>query len=79
MLATQVELIQTFVGAATKGASLCQQMLMGSGKTTVVTPLVALMLAQNNRLLTVVVPSSLLSFAQVRTREAAQDTEQLAF
>ena len=60
----QVELTHTFVASARSQNSLCHQMLMGSGKTTVVGPLVAMILAETGCLVTSVVPTSLLTFAQ---------------
>ena len=39
-------------------------MIMGAGKTTVITPLLVLMLASRRRLVTVTVPASLLSMAR---------------
>ena len=41
----QVDLVREFVACVTKGEPLVKQMLMGGGKTTVVGPLLALMLA----------------------------------
>jgi hypothetical protein len=59
-----VELTHTFVASARSQSSLCHQMLMGSGKTTVVGPLVAMIVAESGSLVTSVVPASLLTFAQ---------------
>ena len=44
--------------------SLCHQLLMGAGKTTVIAPLLTLMLADGNRLVMLVVPASLLHFSR---------------
>ena len=44
-------------------------MIMGAGKTTVVGPLLALLLADGKRLVTQVVPLSLLEFSRSITRE----------
>jgi hypothetical protein len=44
---------------------MCHQLIMGAGKTTVVAPLLALMLASSSILFLSVVPPSLLAFAQV--------------
>ena len=44
--------------------SLCHQLLMGAGKTTVIAPLLTLMLADGQRLVTLVVPASLLHFSR---------------
>ncbi|KAJ1470872.1 hypothetical protein T484DRAFT_1846151, partial [Baffinella frigidus] len=50
----QVQLVQEFMSAVADPArgSTCQQLIMGAGKTTVVCPLLALMLADGNRLVT---------------------------
>lgn len=56
----QVELVRQFAGAAQKSQSSVRQMIMGAGKTTVIAPLLALMLADGQSLVTNVVPSSLL-------------------
>jgi len=44
--------------------SLCHQLLMGAGKTTVIAPLLTLMLADGSRLVMLVVPASLLHFSR---------------
>lgn len=49
--------------------SMCTQMIMGAGKTTVVTPLLALMLADGKSLVTQVVPHALLDFSRGVMRE----------
>jgi len=46
-----------------KGAT-CQQMIMGSGKTTVIGPLVALLLADGHSLVTQIVPDALLDMSR---------------
>ena len=56
----QVELVRQFAGAAQNNQSSVRQMIMGAGKTTVIAPLLALMLADGQSLVTNVVPSSLL-------------------
>ena len=50
----QVQLVQEFMSAVSDPSrgSTCQQLIMGAGKTTVVCPLLALMLADGNRLVT---------------------------
>jgi hypothetical protein len=48
---------------------MCTQMIMGAGKTTVVTPLLALMLADGKSLVTQVVPHALLEFSRSVMRE----------
>lgn len=49
--------------------SMCTQMIMGAGKTTVVTPLLALMLADGKSLVMQVVPHALLEFSRGVMRE----------
>ena len=52
-----------------KGESHCEQMIMGGGKTTVVGPLLALLLGDGKTLVMQVVPAALLEFSrQVRVR-----------
>ena len=69
----QVTLVNDFVRAVRRGQSQVQQMLMGAGKTTVVGPLLALILADGDRLVMQVVPSALLpmSRAVLRSRFTA--------
>ena len=68
---SQVELVNAFVSAARdpKKGSECHQMLMGGGKTTVVGPLLALMLADGESLVTQVVPRALLQMSRAVMRE----------
>jgi len=49
--------------------SAVHQMIMGAGKTHVVTPLLALLLADSKSLVTVVVPRSLLELSRSKLRE----------
>ena len=58
----QVALLGKLVGHARTGSSVCHQMLMGEGKTTVISPLLALLLADGLQLVMQVVPAPLLSF-----------------
>ena len=58
----QVHLIAKLTRLARSGGSVCHQMLMGEGKTTVVSPLIALMLADGTQLVMQVVPAPLLRF-----------------
>ena len=62
----QVQLVQEFMSAFADPArgSTCQQLIMGAGKTTVVCPLLALMLADGARLVMQVVPRALLEFSR---------------
>lgn len=57
----QVTLVRDFMAAARSGQSSVHQLLMGAGKTTVVGPLLALMLADGQSLVTQVVPAPLVS------------------
>ena len=61
----QVEMVNWFVDNVRRGNSRVQQMMMGQGKTTVVGPLLALVLADGETLVTQVMPTSLLE--QTRT------------
>ncbi|KAK3236835.1 hypothetical protein CYMTET_53053 [Cymbomonas tetramitiformis] len=64
----QVQLVQRFITAAEGGGSLCHQMLMGAGKTTVVAPLLSLILADGAKLVVQVVPAELLDFSRGELR-----------
>jgi hypothetical protein len=57
----QVRLLNTFVNASRHGESKVQQMIMGAGKTTVIAPLLALILADGESLVTQVAHSHLLT------------------
>lgn len=59
----QVQLVTDFVHAALGNKSKVRQMIMGAGKTTVVAPLAALMLADGAALVTSVVPNALLDMS----------------
>ena len=56
----QVEMVDSFVSSARAGSSHVQQMIMGAGKTTVVGPLLALILADGDSLVVQVMPTALL-------------------
>ncbi|KAJ1607845.1 putative EF hand domain-containing protein [Cryptosporidium canis] len=60
----QVELILKLYHSATNGTSICHQMIMGAGKTTVISPLLALLLGDSNRLIVQIVPQALLEFTK---------------
>lgn len=60
---TQVKLIRKLVQGANTGHSLCHQLLMGEGKTTVISPLLALLLADGGSLVLQIVPTPLLGFS----------------
>ena len=56
--------------AAHRGSGTCRQMLMGAGKTTVIAPMLALLLSSSSRLLVQVVPEPLLNQSQAVLRAA---------
>ena len=56
----QVEMVNWFMGNLESGVSRVQQMIMGQGKTQVVSPLLVLLLSNGDRLVTQVMPSALL-------------------
>jgi len=60
----QVEMVRDFVGAIREGKSMVKQMIMGAGKTTVVGPLLCLILGDGGNLVTQVVPPALLEFSR---------------
>ena len=66
---SQVILVNKFMDSLRNNRSMCHQMIMGAGKTTVVTPLLALMLADGKQLVTQVVPHALLEFSRGVMRE----------
>jgi len=66
---SQVILVNKLMASIRQGKSMCHQMIMGAGKTTVVTPLLALMLADGKSLVTQVVPHALLDFSRGVMRE----------
>ena len=67
--ASQVALIETFITKVRGGGSICHQMIMGAGKTTVVGPLLALMMADGECLVVQVVPFALLAMSRSVVRE----------
>ena len=56
----QVEMVRWFIDNIKNKVSRVQQMIMGAGKTTVVGPLLALILADGNSLVSQVMPTALL-------------------
>ena len=60
----QVELVNDFVNSAKEGKSSVHQMIMGAGKTTVICPLLSLLLADGQSLITQIVPSALLDMSR---------------
>ncbi|KAJ1625237.1 hypothetical protein T492DRAFT_597865 [Pavlovales sp. CCMP2436] len=65
----QVSLLNSFVADAQRGTSVCQQLLMGQGKTTVIGPALALLLATSERLVVMTMPSHLVGFSRQLLRE----------
>ena len=66
---SQVKLIRKFIGSFERGESLCHQLIMGAGKTTVIAPVLALMLARRQTALVQVVPQALLEMTRSVLRE----------
>lgn len=66
---SQVALIGKFMDAVREGRSVCHQMIMGAGKTTVVGPLLALLLADGKSLVVQCVPNALLEMSRAVMRE----------
>jgi hypothetical protein len=60
---SQVILVRKLVADITNGRSACTQMIMGAGKTTVVGPLLALLLSSKQSLVVEAVPPALLEFS----------------
>lgn len=65
----QVMLLTRFLEAHRRGDSLCHQLIMGQGKTTVIAPLLALMIADGTSLVLSIVPPHLLPSARAVLRE----------
>jgi len=61
---SQLAMIEEFRQTIESGGSIVQQLLMGSGKTTVVSPLLCLMLGDGKHLVCQVVPPALLEFSR---------------
>ena len=61
--ARQVDLVLECVDAALQGGSIVKQMIMGAGKTSVVSPLISLILAQGSFLVVQCVPLALLEMS----------------
>ena len=64
----QVTLVRGFVKAVKGGGSSCEQMIMGGGKTTVITPLLALLLGDGTQLVMQCVPAALLEMSRAVMR-----------
>ena len=65
----QYELVTDFLKSHEKGESAVHQMIMGAGKTTVIGPLLALILADGKRLVTQVCPGPLLEMTRGEMRK----------
>ena len=65
----QVDIVLDFVEQVRQGKSKVKQMIMGAGKTTVVAPLLALILADSRSLVLSVVPKALLEMSRTQMRE----------
>lgn len=65
----QVVLVRKLLEEMRASKSVCYQMIMGAGKTTVVGPLLAMLLADSNTLMVEVVPNPLLDFSAGVLRE----------
>jgi hypothetical protein len=66
---SQVELVHKLMNEMHQGNSVVNQMIMGAGKTTVVGPLLAMLLANSRTLMVEVVPPALLDFSAGVLRE----------
>ena len=64
----QIDLVHEFLGSVRAGKPLVKQMLMGGGKTTVVGPLLTLMLADGNSLVVQMMPPALLEQTKITLR-----------
>jgi hypothetical protein len=65
----QVEIVNNFRRQIKEGSSRVKQMIMGAGKTSVVAPLLALILADGKSLVLSVVPKALVEMSRTRMRE----------
>ena len=61
---SQVQIVDKFMTAANGNSSVCHQMIMGAGKTTVVGPLLALLLGDGEHLVTQIMPNALLELSR---------------
>jgi hypothetical protein len=66
---SQVALVKKLLAHMQAGQSICHQMIMGAGKTTVVSPLLAMLLSSADTLVVQVVPPALLTFSAGILRE----------
>ena len=65
----QVEIVNDFRSNLANGTSKVKQMIMGAGKTSVVAPLLALIVADGKSLVLSVVPKALVEMSRTRMRE----------
>lgn len=65
---SQVEMVRDYISALNAGNGMVKQMIMGAGKTTVVCPLLTLMLGDGANLVIQVVPPALLDFSRAVMR-----------
>lgn len=65
----QVQIVDNFRQILASGGSKVKQMIMGAGKTSVVAPLLALILADGKSLVLSVVPKALVEMSRTRMRE----------
>eukprot|EP01038_Epipyxis_sp_PR26KG_P004458 gene4458-6304_t len=65
----QIEIIDEFRTCLASGTSRVKQMIMGAGKTSVVAPLLALIVADGKSLVLSVVPKALVEMSRTRMRE----------
>lgn len=66
---SQVQLVRQLLHDMRNNKSVCHQMIMGAGKTTVVGPLVAMLVASGRTMVCEVVPPALLDFSAGILRE----------
>ena len=66
----QVELVREFVDSVRSGRPRVRQMIMGGGKTTVVAPLLALLLGDGSQLVVLTMPHALLEQSRATLRAA---------
>ena len=60
----QVQLLADLIESTTKGIANVKQLIMGQGKTTVITPLLSLILADRRTLIMVCMPKALIDFSR---------------
>lgn len=68
----QVEIVNDFRMCLSQGKSKVKQMIMGAGKTSVVAPLLALIVADGKSLVLSVVPKALVEMSRTRMRETVR-------